>query len=344
MFVNTANTELLVAVKIGDHCFSVHNEFPKRHNEEMLPLISKLLRQHNLKIGDIDEFGVVVGPGSFTGIRVGISTVKAFRDALNVKGKGINNLDLLFALATKQNKDVDTVAILGSRDSYFVAKKINHVVYKYERNLTCEELKNIAENKLIGMYEADENLNSFVVNIDLETCFETMNKSNDEKLVPVYYQLSQAENEKLKRGEIKIVSASVKDLDDIVRIEASSITSNAMTYNTIKSKFENGNYKFLVLKFNSVIVGYVIVSILDEINIDSIAVEKTYRNLGLATKLIEKVIRYAKRQKKDVSLEVSDKNISAYLLYKKLGFKSRRTRKRYYDDGTDAIEMVRPYK
>ena len=42
-----------------------------------------------------------------------------------------------------------------------------------------------------------------------------------------------------------------------------------------------------------------------------------------------------------LSLEVSSKNITAYLLYKKLGFVERRTRKNYYSDGTDAIEMVR---
>ena len=42
-----------------------------------------------------------------------------------------------------------------------------------------------------------------------------------------------------------------------------------------------------------------------------------------------------------LSLEVAYKNITAYLLYKKLGFVERRTRKNYYNNGDDAIEMIK---
>ena len=79
----------------------------------------------------------------------------------------------------------------------------------------------------------------------------------------------------------------------------------------------------------------------DELNIDSIVVKKEFRNLGIASKLTEKAKMFAKKQGiKTLSLEVSNKNITAYLLYKKLGFVERRTRKRYYADFSDAIEMI----
>ena len=65
----------------------------------------------------------------------------------------------------------------------------------------------------------------------------------------------------------------------------------------------------------------------------------------MATKLIQKVEDLAKELNiKNVSLEVSDKNITAYLLYKKLGFIERRVRKNYYKDGTNAIEMIKVIK
>ena len=59
------------------------------------------------------------------------------------------------------------------------------------------------------------------------------------------------------------------------------------------------------------------------------------------SKLIERAESYAKEQKiETLSLEVAYTNITAYLLYKKLGFVERRTRKNYYNNGDDAIEMI----
>ena len=102
------------------------------------------------------------------------------------------------------------------------------------------------------------------------------------------------------------------------------------------------NYITYKALFNNVIVGFVIGQISDEINIVSIAVNKDYRNLGIATKLIKKLEEYAEDNNiSNISLEVAYTNITAYLLYQKLGFKIRRTRKNYYADGTDCLEMFK---
>ncbi|MCQ2556074.1 MAG: tRNA (adenosine(37)-N6)-threonylcarbamoyltransferase complex dimerization subunit type 1 TsaB, partial [Clostridia bacterium] len=155
LVINTANTQLDIVLEHDGAVKYKSISSVMHHNETMLPEIDNLLKENNLKIGDIAEFGVVVGPGSFTGIRVGIATIKAFRDSLGATAKGINNLHLLFKCAQKKMPDVETVAILGSKDSYFVAKLINGIVYTYERNLTLEELKGVAEGKPVGMYEVD---------------------------------------------------------------------------------------------------------------------------------------------------------------------------------------------
>ena len=345
LIVNTANDELILSLYYKGKVFSKVNNAKMHHNETMLPLIDELLYENSLKIGDIEEFGVVIGPGSFTGVRVGIATIKAFRDALNAKAKSINNLDLLFKLANAQNPDIDTVAILGSFNSYFVAKLINGVVYKYPRNLTKEELVEISENKQIGMYKADENLNCFVVDFDANVLLECYEESADETLVPVYYQLSQAESEKLKRGEIKIDEATIQDLEEIQDLEKESILNNPLNENDIRSALTDELYKTFKITHNGDFAGFVIVQITDEVNIVSVAVKKEFRNLGLATRLIEYVEKFTKEKGLSVvSLEVSDKNITAYLLYKKLGFKQRRVRKKYYSDGTDAIEMFNELK
>jgi len=342
LIINTANDELLMVLKTEDQVFFKLNESKMRHNESMLPLLDELLADSKLGIANIDEFGVVVGPGSFTGIRVGISTIKALRDALKTKAKGINNLDYLYSLAVSQNKEIETVAIHGSRDSYFVAKKIGDALYKYEHNLTLQELNRVADNKPIGMFKADENVNAFVVKTTPEILVECYEKSNDETLLPVYYQLSQAENEKLKNGVIEIAEASENEIEKILKIETESMQTNALTRQDFERALNNGNYKLFVCRFNGEVVGFMLLQITDELCVMGVAVEKEMRNVGVATKLFNRAFEFAKEINiSSISLEVSEKNLTASLLYQKLGFSSRRIRKNYYSDGSNAVEMVK---
>lgn len=345
LLINTANDELFIVLQKDNEIFSTTLNSKMHHNETMLPEIDKLLMGNGVCVNDVDEFGVVIGPGSFTGIRVGISTIKAFRDVTGGKAKSINNLDYLFQLAKKKNSDIETVAINGSRDSYFVAKLINGIVYKYERNLTLEELINVSDNKKIGMFKNDEYLNCEVVEQDSKTLIECYQTSSDESLVPVYYQLSQAENEKLKRAVLNIRKAFKKDIKEIVQLEKENILVNTMSEDQIKNALSDVNYIAFKAVVENEIVGFVLLQKSDELNIDSIVVKKEFRNLGIASKLISKAEEFAKKNKiKTLSLEVAYDNITAFLLYKKLGFIERRRRKKYYANGSDAIEMIKEIK
>lgn len=67
----------------------------KTHSEKLMPLIKEVLDESNLNLTDIDLLAVNKGPGSFTGIRIGISTVKAFSDTLNIPALGISSLESL---------------------------------------------------------------------------------------------------------------------------------------------------------------------------------------------------------------------------------------------------------
>lgn len=342
LVINTANDKLFIVLQKENELFYICNMAKMHHNETMLLLIDQLLQENNISLKQIDELGVVIGPGSFTGIRVGISTIKAFRDALNIKAKSINNLDYLYALAKEKDNSVDTVAILGSKNSYFVGKFIHNTLYKYERNLTQEELIRVANGSKIGMFVQDENLDCVVVEDDAKSMLKCLELSQDETLVPVYYQLSQAESEKFKRAEVLVEEANEKDLAEICKIEESSINVNPLSKQDVLMGLTDENYKTFKLIFNGEIAGFIMLQITDEVNILSVAVKKEYRNLGLATKLIEQTENYTKQIGKSiVSLEVNYNNITAFLLYEKLGFKQRRVRKSYYADGGDCLEMIK---
>lgn len=86
------------------------------HSVKLMPLIDKLLSETNIKISDIDLFACDIGPGSFTGIRIGVSTIKAFMDVTNKKALGITSLenlaynidteDIVCALIDAKNENV----------------------------------------------------------------------------------------------------------------------------------------------------------------------------------------------------------------------------------------------
>lgn len=63
------------------------------HSVALMPLVKEVLCKCNLSINDIDLFACDNGPGSFTGIRIGLSTIKAFCDVTDKPCIGISSLE-----------------------------------------------------------------------------------------------------------------------------------------------------------------------------------------------------------------------------------------------------------
>ncbi|MFP4082618.1 MAG: tRNA (adenosine(37)-N6)-threonylcarbamoyltransferase complex dimerization subunit type 1 TsaB [Candidatus Aminicenantes bacterium] len=78
---------------------------PLTHSETLLPAIDFLLRHHSLGIKDMDGFALAVGPGSFTGIRIGLSTIKSFSYASRKPVAPVSSLKALaFKLRFPKNR------------------------------------------------------------------------------------------------------------------------------------------------------------------------------------------------------------------------------------------------
>ncbi len=65
------------------------------HTEILLPLIADLLAQSSMSLAELSGIGVSIGPGSFTGLRVALSTVKGFAYALGHRVVGVSTLEAL---------------------------------------------------------------------------------------------------------------------------------------------------------------------------------------------------------------------------------------------------------
>ncbi len=342
LLINTANKVLRLTLAIDDQIFSYENNSPRKHNEVLLGAIDELLAKNGLKIEDIDAFGVVIGPGSFTGIRVGIATVKAFRDALKKDAVGINNLELLSRMSGGRY-----CAIMGSNDSYFFAENTPNGLYIHDRNLTKAEVDAITKGESVYFY-AQENsgeMNAQFVAWDdgiFVDTFVDMLARDDRNLQPVYYQLSQAEREKIDRSDVVITRATSADVDKVMSIDKECF-ADAWSEHTMTD--ELANHYVYIAHIDDIPVGYIdAVDLVDEWSVMRVAVSPRYQNHGIGARLIGHIETTAKSHNIGlVSLEVDEKNHKALSLYSKLGYITRRIRKNYYPNGSDAIEMSKNF-
>lgn len=103
--------------------------------------------------------------------------------------------------------------------------------------------------------------------------------------------------------------------------------------------------EFIVLEIDGNIGGYFGLLIHDTIEIMNLYVNTKYQGLGFGSIMMEFIVNLCVQTKAPaLSLEVRESNIRAINLYEKYGLKKITKRRNYYDDGEDAILMVREFE
>jgi tRNA threonylcarbamoyl adenosine modification protein YeaZ len=113
--------------------------------EELLPNIDRLLQSSDLTIKDLDRIIVSNGPGSFTGIKVGLSTVLGLRAALGVACAGIS---ILQAIAINSANDEVSIALPVGRGAVCIQS------FNRDREVSIPKL--IFENELAETISLDD--------------------------------------------------------------------------------------------------------------------------------------------------------------------------------------------
>ncbi len=80
----------------------LNNNDEKTHSQKLMPMIDEAFQKTNLSLDNIDLISCSLGPGSFTGVRIGIATAKAFVDSRNIPAVGITSLE---GLAYNMNRE-----------------------------------------------------------------------------------------------------------------------------------------------------------------------------------------------------------------------------------------------
>jgi tRNA threonylcarbamoyladenosine biosynthesis protein TsaB len=175
---------------------------------QLVPQISELLQRHGLTKRDIDAFAVVSGPGSFTGLRVGLAAIKALAEVLQ---KPIAAVSLLEAVSRASEKKGEVLAALDAgRGEIYLAE---YSVSETRTTLRRQELLTFAEF-------ASANGNREIVTPDVKIA--DLAREKGLRVTQVAYPradvIARLGLEKIQAGEV--VSAESLDANYIRRSEA----------------------------------------------------------------------------------------------------------------------------
>lgn len=92
LFINTAEGTRVLLSAGGKYCYDENTS--NAGSEILLPMIDSLLKRAGIALEQVDIFGACIGPGSFTGLRIGLTTIKTICHVLEKKCFAVNNLRL----------------------------------------------------------------------------------------------------------------------------------------------------------------------------------------------------------------------------------------------------------
>lgn len=328
----------------------------RTHSENLMQMIEKAFNQTNLKLSDIDLMVCDNGPGSFTGIRIGISTVKAFHDSLSIPCICVSSLEAL-AYAIKDEGLIASILDCKNDNCYFALYELKNSTYNEVISPNADTIENALDKissistsniTFVGdackifmelittkfnnfSFSAPENnlLNSYNLGLAGLQKFKE-NKFND--ILPLYLKKPQAQRQlEEKSKNVKIETMTIDDLNQISDVLLSDF-DDFWNYEVLKNELTSTNSMYLVAKLDNMIIGFAGIKImLDEADIMNIVVKKDFRNQGIGGLLLKNLIALSKEQKCNyITLEVMEENYSAIHLYKNFGFEQTGIRKNYY--------------
>lgn len=196
------------------------------HSKTLLPLIDEVVKAADVTIEELDYLACNVGPGSFTGIRIGVSTIKGLALSNNVPCFGISTLESIAYNFLDNNCRV--AAVMDARCNQ---------VYNAVFDVIDKKVLRLTEDRAISINQLENELSNYNGNVILagdgaDLCYNKMCISNillsseqcryqrasgvaacafngvnvgieSSMLVPVYLRPSQAERELKIKSEVK---------------------------------------------------------------------------------------------------------------------------------------------
>lgn len=169
------------------------------HSVSLMPMIDELLAQPKLSLADVDCFAVDVGPGSFTGVRIGVSAVNAMAFAANKPIIPVCSLSALRHIASVEDEVVCCLLDARNGNGYAAVFNGDSCVLEPSACIQREVLDSLAEGaRLVGdCLGGNDQSNAELVLAEAQFILETLPEQCAKKpAVPMYLRPSQAERMK----------------------------------------------------------------------------------------------------------------------------------------------------
>ena len=197
LFIDTSNFKLIVGVineKDNKVCSYYNDVLKSDLSEKALVVIKECIDKAKIRPIDIDKIYVVNGPGSFTGVRIGVTIAKTYGWSLNKKVIPVSSLEVLSSCDTDKKY---VASLIDARRGYVYAGIYDNSLkaYRKDKYIELEEFKRIIPKDSIIVSDDDiEGVEKSNINI-----LKVVNKHkndigiNPHELVPSYLKITEAE-------------------------------------------------------------------------------------------------------------------------------------------------------
>lgn len=212
LVLDCAVTKLSIAVKTEDKFISQTYDIGMRQSEILVPTIDEILSKAGITAADLNYSALTIGPGSFTGLRLGISALKAIELAYNVPVYGISSLTI-YSYAYKDLGLPILACIDANKDKFYACLSDQNSLILEEGDYEVEEIiskLNGLSKVLLAGPDAQKLADIIKENKnDIEVLTTKASAMTTEALVAIT-------EDKISKGE-----ATLKDFDGPVYLRAS---------------------------------------------------------------------------------------------------------------------------
>lgn len=212
LVLDCAVTKLSIAVKTEDKFISQTYDIGMRQSEILVPTIDEILSKAGITAADLNYSALTIGPGSFTGLRLGISALKAIELAYNVPVYGISSLTI-YSYAYKDLGLPILACIDANKDKFYACLSNQNSLILEEGDYEVEEIiskLNGLSKVLVAGPDAQKLADIIKENKnDIEVLTTKASAMTTEALVAIT-------EDKISKGE-----ATLKDFDGPVYLRAS---------------------------------------------------------------------------------------------------------------------------
>ena len=342
--VDTSEKLLLVCLYDGDKPLYVnYYDAWQRQSEFLIAEMGKAFVSTKLRKREIEAVIVGKGPGSYTGVRIGLTVAKTVAFALKIPLYLVSSLELL------QDFGRPCICLSNARGkrSYFAVYdkgvviekdcvKTNDEVQSYVR--AHPEYKPCGDLSYLGLESSDYSADKVFLH-----CLDEGHRCENPFLAsPVYLKDDYA----ISPTEMVVRKMIPIDIPEIVKIEEECFGHSYGVDYWDKSLTENPFAHTYSVIMDNQVVGFIDFLItFDSASVNLIAVKEKYRKKGVGNRLIGQLLKDCASDKREpvefITLEVRASNANAIRFYTRHQFQQITVKKAYYDDGEDAIYMVR---